>query len=147
MTSVKELILKIYLQNQTCGSISGDLSKFNVKRNFVYLTVKRYIETGSSGRRKYETRKRSVTTRVVVKKIRERIKRKCDISAKKLAADLELNRETVRLVLKNDLQLSAYKKIKIHELTRATVEKRFTRAKILLSWHAADEVILSWSNN
>jgi hypothetical protein len=87
-----------------------DLSKFNVRRNFVYQTVKRYIETGSSGRPKYTTR--SVTTRVVVKKIRERIRRKCDISARKLAAVLKLNRGTVRLVLKNDLHLSAYKKKK-----------------------------------
>jgi hypothetical protein len=45
-----------------------------------------------------------------------------------------LNRETV---LKNDLQLSAYKK-KNHGLTSATVEK-----KILLSWHAGDEIYFS----
>jgi hypothetical protein len=84
----------------SCGCIFRDLSKFNVNRNFIYQTVKRYIETRSSGRRKYTTRKRSVTTRVVVKKIRELIRRKCDISARKLAADSKLNRETVRLVLK-----------------------------------------------
>jgi transposase len=110
MASVEELIIKKYLQNQTCGSIFRDLTKFNVKRNFVYQLVKRSIETGSSRRRKYTTRKRSVTTRVVVKKISEQIRRKCDISARKLAADLKVNRDTVRLVLKNDLQLSAYKK-------------------------------------
>jgi hypothetical protein len=110
MTSVKELILKKYHQYQTCGSIFRDLSKFSVKRNFVYQTVKRYIKTGSSGRRKYTTRKRSITTRVVVKKIRELIRRKCDISAGKFAAALKLNRKIVRLELKNDLQLSAYKK-------------------------------------
>jgi transposase len=110
MTSVKELVINKYLQNQTCGSIFRDLSKFNVQQNFVYQTVKRYIENGSSGKRKYTTRKRSVTTQLVVKKIRERIRRKCYISARKLAANLKLNRETVRLVLKNYLQLSAYKK-------------------------------------
>jgi hypothetical protein len=93
MTSAKELIKK-YLQNQTCGSIFGDLSKFNVKQNFVYQTVKRYIKTGKSWRRKYTTRQRSVTTRLVVKKIREVIMQKCDISTRKLAADLKLNRET-----------------------------------------------------
>jgi hypothetical protein len=54
---------------------------------------------------------------------------------------LKLNRETVRLVLKNDLQLSAYKKKQIHELKRATVKKRFNLAKILLSWHAGDDRI------
>jgi transposase len=140
MISVKELIIKKYLQNQTCGGIFRDLSKFNVKRNFVYQTVKRNIETGSSQRRKHTTQKRSVTTRLVVKKIRERIRRKCDISVRKLAADLKLNLETVRLVLKNCLQLSAYKK-KNHGITSATVEKRFKRAKILLSWHAGDEII------
>jgi hypothetical protein len=96
MTSVKELIIKKYLQNQT---------KFNVKQNFVYQTVKRYIEIERTIRRKYNTRKRSVTGRVVVNNIRERIRRKCDISAKKLAADLKLNRETARMVLKKILQI------------------------------------------
>jgi hypothetical protein len=110
---VKKLIIKKYLQNQTSGSIFRDLSKFNVKRNFIYQTVKCYIETGCSGRRKYTTRKRSISTRLVVKKISEQIRRKCDISARKFAADLKLNRETVRLVLKNGLQLSAYKKKKL----------------------------------
>jgi hypothetical protein len=110
--SVKELLIKKYLQNQTYESILRVLSKLNVKRNFVYQTVKRYIETGNSERRKYTTLKRSVTTRVVVKKIRERIRQKCDILARKSAEDLKLNRETVRLVLKNDLQLSANKKNK-----------------------------------
>jgi hypothetical protein len=112
MTYVKKLIIKKYLQNLTYGSIYRDLSKFYVKRDFVNQTIKRYIETGSCGRRKYTTRKRFVTGRVVVKKIRERIGRKCDISARKLAADLKLNRETVRFVLKYDLQLSVYEKKK-----------------------------------
>jgi hypothetical protein len=89
MTSMKELIIKKYLQNQTCGSIFGDLRKLYVKQNFVNQTVKRYIETGCSGERKYTTQKRSVTGRVVVKKVRERIS---DISARKLVADLKLNR-------------------------------------------------------
>jgi hypothetical protein len=119
-----------YLQNQACGSISRDLSQFYVKRNFVYQTVKCYIETGSSGRREYTTRKQFVTNRVVVKKIRERNMQKCDISTRKLAADLKLNSKTVRLVLQNDLQLSAYKKKKSW-LTSATVEKRFKPAEIL----------------
>jgi hypothetical protein len=52
-------------------------------------------------------------------------------------------RETVRLVLKNDLQLSAYNKKIIHGLASATVEKSFNRAKILLSWHAGDEINFS----
>jgi hypothetical protein len=43
-------------------------------------------------------------------------------------------------VLKNDLQLSAYK---THGLTRATVEKRFKRTKILLSWHVGDGIFFS----
>jgi hypothetical protein len=48
MTSVKELIIKKYLQNQTYGSIFGDLSKFNKKQNDVIQTVKSYIETRTS---------------------------------------------------------------------------------------------------
>jgi hypothetical protein len=32
---------------------------------------------------------------------------------------------------------------KIHGLTSATVENRFKRAKILLSWHAGDEIFFS----
>jgi hypothetical protein len=120
---------RVDLQNQTCGSIFGDLSKFYVKQNFVSQTVKRYIETGSSGKRKNTTRKRAVTTQLVVKKIRERIRRKCDISARKLAADLKLNRETVRLVLKNDLQLSTYKKKNIHGFTSGEAYQTYENSR------------------
>jgi hypothetical protein len=52
------------------------------------------------------------------------MRRKCDISARKLAEDLKLNRF---------VKLSAY--------NSATVEKRFKRAKILLSWHVGNEII------
>jgi hypothetical protein len=130
MTSLRELIIKKYLQNQTCGSIFRDLSKLNVKRNFVYQTFKRYIENGTVR-----------DHRVVIKKIRERIRRKCNISARKLAVDLKFNSETVRFLLKNDLQLSAYKK-KFMDM-----KKLCKRAKILLSRHAGDELFFFGREN
>jgi hypothetical protein len=44
MTFVKDLILKKYLQNQTCGSIFLDLSKFNMKPNFRLSNVTLKLE-------------------------------------------------------------------------------------------------------
>jgi hypothetical protein len=143
MTSAKEVILKKYLQNQTCGSIFRDVSKLNVKLNFVYQTINRYIDTGSSGRSKFTIQERSITIRrPVVKKIRERIRQKCDISARKLAADLKLNRESDGWCRKMIYSFQITRK-QNHGLTSATVKKRFKRANILLSWHAGDEIFFS----
>jgi hypothetical protein len=104
---MKELMNKKILKNQTRahGSIFRELHHLNVTRDFVYQTVKRYIE-----KRKYPTRKRIVSTSAAIKTIRERIRRKCDRFARNIAKTLKVNREIVELVLKYILGVLAYKK-------------------------------------
>lgn len=60
-----------------------------------------------------------------------------------MAANLQINRECVRKILRDDLKLKAYKEKKIHGLTNATIAKRLNRSKLLLAWHGGDEIILS----
>lgn len=60
-----------------------------------------------------------------------------------MAANLQINRECVRKILRDDLKLKAYKKKKIHGLTNATIAKRLNRSKVLLAWHGGDEIIFS----
>jgi transposase len=78
MSSIKELIVKKFRKNQTRDSIFRELQRFNVTRDFVYQTMKRYKEKGWVEKRKYSTRKRPVSTPPVFKTKRERIRRKCD---------------------------------------------------------------------
>jgi hypothetical protein len=93
-----------------------------VTQDFVYQTVKRYKETCCIEKRKYPTRKLLVSTPAVIKTIRERIRHKCDRSARSMATALRANRDTIRPVLKNILGLSAYSKKRIR--SAAAIQRR-----------------------
>lgn len=143
MLNVREIIVKQFKSGVSRGDIFRQLRKFKVTRVFVYRTIKRFIDTGSTENRKKTGRKRCVRTAETIKIVRERIRRNCDRSARKLAASLMIPRESVRKILRDDLGLTAFKKKKMHGLTDATISKRMLRSKILLSWHGGDEIIFS----
>jgi inhibitor of nuclear factor kappa-B kinase subunit alpha len=109
----------------------------------VYRTIKRFLDTGSNDERPKMRRQRTVRTPAIVKVIRERIRRNCGRSARKTARQLEINRETVRKIFKDDLTLKPFNKRKVHGLSEATKKKRIERSKHILAWHAGDETIFS----
>lgn len=143
MFDLRSVIVKKFQNGAKCGAIFRDLKHLGVKRGFVYYTIKRFVDTGSIENRPKPGRKRCVRTPRVIKVVRERIRRGCDRSARKMAAELNISRESVRRILRKDLDMKAFKKRKIHGLTEATKQKRKQRSKLLLSWHADSEIFFS----
>ena len=54
-----------------------------------------------------------------------------------------MNRESIRLLLRNDLKLTPNKKQVVHEVNKATKDKGYQRSRELLGWRADDEIIFS----
>ena len=54
---------------------------------------------------------RLVTTKATIQKVKHRFRRKKRVSARKIAIELDISARSVRRILKNDLGLSAYKKV------------------------------------
>ena len=112
MANLRDIIVNKFKSGVTRGDIFRQLKQLKVTRVYVYRTIKRFMDTGSNENRKKTGRKRTVRTPETIKIVRERIRRVCDRSAKKMAANLQINRECVRKILRDDLKLKAYKKKK-----------------------------------
>ena len=77
-------------------------------------------------------RPRSTRTKAVVKKVKSRLKGKKAISIRKLASELDINRESVRRILREDLRLRPYKKTIQPFMTDTHKEKRRAFCKWVL---------------
>jgi inhibitor of nuclear factor kappa-B kinase subunit alpha len=75
-------------------------------------TIERWFrvirETGSINLSKSPGRLRTIRTKAAIQKIKKRLSRR-KVSARKLSRDLGISQTSVRRVLKDDLQLRAYK--------------------------------------
>ena len=56
-------------------------------------------------------RSRTIRTKESIKKVKHRLNRKKKVTSRKLAAELNISRTSVRRILRNDLLLRPYKKI------------------------------------
>lgn len=109
----------------------------------VQRTLKRFYETGELNDRKKIGRPRIVRTPEKIKAVRERIRRNPARSERKLAHEFNTSSTTIHCLLHEDLGVRPFKKRKVHGLTEAQKVKRFHRSKVLLDWHAGDEIIFS----
>lgn len=126
MTIKREKIIALYELGQKQKQISKDLG---IPQTTVSYAIRRYIETGNNANRPKSGRKKTVATSYALKRIKQSIKRKPRQSARTLAKRLNINRETVRKVLKNQLKLVPYKRKKVQLLSAVNVKKRLDRCK------------------
>lgn len=110
----------------------------NIPLRTVYNIIKRFRETGGTRDRPRSGRPRSVRTRKLKEAIRQRIKRKPGSSARKIAKTMGVNRESVRKVLKDDLQLLPFKLQAGHHLNDKAKATRLQRAKWLQQRFSAE---------
>ncbi len=85
-------------------------------------------------------RRRFVRTASMVKRVRERIRRHPQRSARRMACQLGISDGLLRRIIKEDLGLKPYKKRKVHGLTDAQKEKRLVRSKQLLERHGSSDL-------
>lgn len=83
------------------GDIFREMKHLGINHRFVDRTLKRFIVTGSTKNKPKSGRKQSVRTPETIKIIRERVRRNCDRSARKMVANQHVNRECVRKILKD----------------------------------------------
>lgn len=143
MKQFREPIISKLLKGDSPSAIFAALKPFGIKRNLVYTTIRRYKETSSLEDRKRSGRPRSARTDRVVKIVRERLRLKKHRSTRKLAADFKISRGSVHNILRADLGCHAYKKRKVHSISKAIKKKRLDRSNTILSWHAGDEFVFS----
>ena len=89
-----------------CRDLSGIVS---------YRTIRRWCksinDTGAISLSKPPGGNRTIRTKGTIQKVKDRLKRKKPVSARKLALELEISERSVRRILKDDLHLKPYKKI------------------------------------
>ena len=99
----------------------------------VYKAVKRFKDTGTCAPRIRSDPERTVRTKKLIKKVREKLRRNPARSARQLAKDYSVSMSSMQRILKDDLQSYPYKFTKRHLLSKATKKKRLDRAKVLVN--------------
>jgi len=106
---------------------------------FIYLTFKRFTETGSTKKRYGGGRKKTVRGTANIGKIRKRLRRNPGQSLGKVAKMTGISATSVRRIAKRNLGLKPYKIHKAHELTVTQKKNRLLRSKQLLQRAANGE--------
>jgi len=131
------IVKKFFEQHLSTSEICKRVKPMGINRMFVWRTVKRLQETGSINNRPGSGRPRTTRTKDRVKRIREKIRRNPERLARNLACEEQIDDRSMRRILKDELHLKPYKKLKRHGLTDKQREERVKRAKSLLTQHDA----------
>ena len=134
MNSFRPAIVRLFEDGKRISEIARLL---NLPRMTVSDAVKRYQETGSNNDRVRSGRPRTSNTSVNRRRIKSRLQRNPRWSTRKLAKSTEISRTSVQRILKNELQLKAYKLQEAHLLTDAMKATRLKRCKTLKRRFAA----------
>ena len=142
MDMKRNAVIALHLCKKSTIEIVRMLKHLKINRTFVYRTIKRYNETGTVNDRPRNGCPKSATTKSTVKKVRERIRRNPRRSANQMAKEMEVSTGSMNSLLKNDLELKAYKRQKVHDLTAKQKKVRLNRSKLLLRRHASDDFLI-----
>lgn len=143
MEAKRELIVKLHIQGKKNSEIFRALKHIGVNYKLIQRTVKRFKTEGKVNPEKKRKRNCTVRTSDAIKKVRERIRRNCHQSQRKLAADLNMSKTSIFNIIKKNLKMRAYKKKKLHGLTTKQKIARYQKCKRLLQWHAGSDIIFS----
>lgn len=143
MEAKRHLVIDMHKRGLKNIEIFRKLQNINIGLKFIQRTIKRFKELGTVDIQKKIGRKRSVRTENLISCVREKIRRNCRRSARKLAQEHNISRTSMRRVLKDDLRMTPYKKKRGHGLTIAQKQSRLARCKELLRRHAKSNIVFS----
>ncbi|XP_059096817.1 uncharacterized protein LOC131891306 [Tigriopus californicus] len=144
---MREAILSLHSEGETCQEIARTLSSLKVTKSTAWYTIKRYKYTGSVENRPKSGRPRSIRTRKLIEATRSKIRRNPKRSIRKLASEAGVGRESMRKVIRKDLKMKAYHLQKRQLPSAAMVTKRLSRAKVLRDWMKAwPEKSIIWTD-
>ena len=104
-----------------------------MSRSGVFKAVKRFKEIRSTQPRVRSSPERPSRTKKLVKNVREKLRQNPARSVTKLAQEANVSQSTMRRLLKNNLQLKAYKITKNQTSLGCHKKKRLEREKLLLN--------------
>lgn len=105
----RSAVIALHLGGKAQKSIVSDLKHHKINKTFVSRTIKRYKKTGGVTDKLRCGRPKSATTKEMVKKVRERIRRNPCQSANKMATDMGVSPGSISRILKKDLGLMPHK--------------------------------------
>lgn len=143
MDAKRELVVNLHLKKFRPCEILRRLKHIGVNERFIFRTIKRYNETGTYKIKQRHGPHPTVRTKVMVKRVRERIRRNPTQSGRAMAKDLNISHTSMQNILTHDLKLKAYKKQRVHGLTEKQKKARVIRSKELLQRHADCDIVFS----
>mgnify|MGYP001948372935 CR=1 FL=1 len=118
----------LHLEGKSQAQIRNIL---NMPKSTVQSIISRYQELGTILDRPRTGRPKTSKSTFVVNKVRKRITRNPNQSLRKMAKSLNINRESIRLIVKDKLGRYPYKLSKAHMLTEDMKENRLQKARKL----------------
>jgi transposase len=128
----RQAVLHAHLAGDRPSEIFLRMRHMNLSKLFILRTIRRYSETGSLNDRPRSGRPPQVKTARNRKVIASRLRRNPRRSLRKMAAQLQLGRESVRQIVKSDLGLHPYKLQQVAELSPSAAHTRLVLCKGLL---------------
>lgn len=135
---LRNVIVELHKNGKSNSQIVSDLKAANVTRKFVWMTIKRYNEIGSTQDRPRKGRPVTIRTADRIKRIREKVRRNPNRSMRSMAKLEGIHHKTMQKIVKSDLKLIIRKKVKVQVISEASMKKRKHRSKILLKKLADD---------
>lgn len=126
---LRAIVISLHKLGKTPGNIFREMAKFEVSRNFVYRTIKRYEDTGSTDKRYNGGCRKSATAEKNVSLLKYRIMKDPDRSARKLAADMKISDRSVRRML-HEIQEDSDSDEFLEKIKKKKPQKRETPKKV-----------------
>lgn len=136
----RSAVIALFEAGKNRFQIFKELKNSGYSKDFVYRAVKCYQETGSVERKRKVGSRTTVCTPANVKRVRQALQRNPRRSVNQMATKLEISQTSLRRIMKNKLQVKAYKIQKVQDLTAAQKKVRLERAKALKARHARSEL-------
>lgn len=133
-TNKRSAAIILHLEGKSQAQIRNIL---NMPKSTVQSIISRYQELGTILDRPRTGRPKTSKSTFVVNKVRKRITRNPNQSLRKMAKSLNINRESIRLIVKDKLGRYPYKLSKAHMLTEDMKENRLQKARKMKRYAAA----------
>ncbi|CAF4063701.1 unnamed protein product [Rotaria magnacalcarata] len=119
MNSDRLIVQKYFQRGLTGGQVFRHVEQLGITRNGVYRIISRLCDTGSIQGRPRTGRPRTFRSKKRIKRIREKIRRNPERSARKLAMEEDIDNRSMRGILKIDLDLKPYKNVNCMDYRRS----------------------------
>lgn len=132
-------VIALYKCGKVASEIFSLLKPLKISRRFVYRAIDRYNETLQVSDRPRSGRPRVVRTPAAIKAVENRIRRNPLRKQKIMAREMQISTRSMSRIIKNDLQMGAFRRSTGHLLTDALKDIRMKRSRNLIKRYAGNK--------